>query len=53
VVQKLSGTGRGGAALGADLGCSSSYSIEIRATIVCLKTGVWSRLSCQQLLNRS
>ena len=40
---------RCGTVYGADLGCSSSYSIgRLR---VCLRTGVWSRLPCQQQLN--
>jgi len=53
LTQKPSGLCQGEVAFGADLGCSSSYSIEVGDEIVCLKTGVWSRFSCQQLLNRS
>jgi hypothetical protein len=40
---------RCGTVYGADLGCSSSYSIG--RLMLCLRTGVWSRLPCQQQLN--
>jgi len=53
LTQKPSGLCQGEVAFGADLGCSSSYSIEVGDLIICLKTGVWSRFSCQQLLNKS